>query len=423
MVQSLFLGVVATALSLLTAVFIEWLIDQYIPQRNIPMILGTGSALLLVLLATGVSRYLRQRFLIRLNQIVSSDVNEDFLSHLYRLPLRFFESRAIGDITTRIADGLRIQQGLLQIGGAAVIDGLLVVGSALFLFLIAPPLGVIALISVPLYTAILLRAATALRTEQSAALSAYGKVESGYIDSMKGISDVLGFGVSSFFARTNATLHRLFSERVEKLGRIHAGLTLFSELAGGTLMIIALTRGALLVVAEDLLLGQLMAGYSLLAGTVPSAERLVQAWAGFQETAVSAGRFRDLTLPPIQSQAGAPEIAIRGGLRLEALSLDWPNGKRQLHDLNFTLPVGRVTRLWGPNGSGKTTLVRVLNRSYLPTEGRILVDGTCRGTGTRCVPQECRRFSLRSASLQWVRSAERVTGALRWISGIGVLKT
>ena len=141
-------------------------------------------------------------------------------------------------------------------------------------------------------------------------------------------------------------------------------------------MIIALTWGALLVVAEDLLLGQLMAGYSLLAGIVPSAERLVQAWAGFQETAVSAGRFRDLTLAPIQSQAGAPEIAIRGGLRLEALSLDWPNGKRQLHDLNFTLPAGRVTGLWGPNGSGKTTLVRVLNRSYLPTEGRILVDGT-----------------------------------------------
>ena len=175
LVQSLFLGVVATALSLLTAVFIERLIDRYIPERNIPMILGTGSALRVVLLTTGVSRYLRQRFLIRLNRIVSSDVNEDFLSHLYRLPLRFFESRAIGDITTRIADGLRIQQGLLQIGGAAVIDGLLVVGSALFLFLIAPPLGVIALISVPLYTAILLRAATGLREEQSAALSAYGQ--------------------------------------------------------------------------------------------------------------------------------------------------------------------------------------------------------------------------------------------------------
>ena len=161
-------------------------------------------------------------------------------------------------------------------------------------------------------------------------------------------------------------------------------------------MIIALTWGALLVVAEDLLLGQLMAGYSLLAGIVPSAERLVQAWAGFQETAVSAGRFRDLTLTPIQSQAGAPEIAIRGGLRLEALSLDWPNGKRQLHDLNFTLPVGRGDRTVG------TEWVRK-DDARAGAEPQLFTDrgensgrrDPCRGTGTRCVPQECRRFFTR----------------------------
>ncbi len=186
------------------------------------------------------------------------------------------------------------------------------------------------------------------------------------------------FGAGSFFARTNAGLYRLFNERVERLGRIHAGLSLFSELAGGCLIIVALTWGALLVVAQDLLLRQFIAGYSLLAGVIPSTERLVQAWAGYHETAVSAARFRDLVLAPAQATGGlgSPEITIRRGLSLESLSLSWPGGERQFSDLNFSFPIGRVTGLRGVNGAGKTTLVRLLNRTYLPTFGRILADDT-----------------------------------------------
>ena len=56
--------------------------------------------------------------------------------------------------------------------------------------------------------------------------------------------------------------------------------------------------------------------------------------------------------------------------------LGWPGGERQFSDLNFSFPIGRVTGLRGVNGAGKTTLVRLLNRTYLPTFGRILADDT-----------------------------------------------
>ena len=376
LVQSVFLGLAVTGLGLVTALFIESLVDRFIPERNVPMVLGTGAALVSVLLARGVASYLRQLFLIRLSKAVSCQMNEDFVAHLYRLPLRFFESRAIGDITTRISDGVRIQHGVLQLLGSAVIDGLVVFGATLCLFVVAPTLGTIAAVSLPLFTAVLVRAATPLRAEQGAVLSAYGKVEAGYIDSLKGISDVLAFSASSFFARTNATLHRLFSGHVEKLGRLHAGLTFSGELAGGTVIIAGLTWGALLVITEDLQLGELMAGYSLLAGIIPSTQRLVETYAGLQETAVSAGRFRDLLLTPTQAQGQVrAAVAIRKGLQVEAVRLEWPSGQSQFEDLTFSIPVGCVTGLWGANGAGKTTLVRLLNRTQAPTNGRILADG------------------------------------------------
>jgi iron complex transport system ATP-binding protein len=46
-----------------------------------------------------------------------------------------------------------------------------------------------------------------------------------------------------------------------------------------------------------------------------------------------------------------------------------------LHDLNITIPAGRITALVGSNGCGKTTLLRVLARLLKPTKGAALLDG------------------------------------------------
>ena len=128
--------------------------------------------------------------------------------------------------------------------------------------------------------------------------------------------------------------------------------------------------------AEDLRLGELMAGYSLLGGLVPSGARVAEAFAGLQQTAASARRFRDLLLSPMQPEgkAGAPRLIIRRGLRLEAVAYRWPSGQVQLQGLHLSLRMGCVTGVAGASGVGKSTLVHLLNRTYLPSGGRILVD-------------------------------------------------
>src|SRR5208337_4098150 len=50
-------------------------------------------------------------------------------------------------------------------------------------------------------------------------------------------------------------------------------------------------------------------------------------------------------------------------------------GEPILKDLSFTVAAGRKIAIVGPTGSGKTTIIKLLNRSYDVTSGRILVDG------------------------------------------------
>jgi ATP-binding cassette subfamily B protein len=77
------------------------------------------------------------------------------------------------------------------------------------------------------------------------------------------------------------------------------------------------------------------------------------------------------------SAVGSPvPAAIREGIDLQGVSFAYPGTEREiLRDVSLRLPAGSVVALVGENGAGKTTLVKLLSRMYVPTAGRISVDG------------------------------------------------
>ena len=71
----------------------------------------------------------------------------------------------------------------------------------------------------------------------------------------------------------------------------------------------------------------------------------------------------------------APERLI-DGISFDHLSFRYPGTDRLvLDDITLRLPAGAVVAVVGENGAGKSTLVKLLARMYVPTSGRITVDG------------------------------------------------
>jgi len=76
-----------------------------------------------------------------------------------------------------------------------------------------------------------------------------------------------------------------------------------------------------------------------------------------------------------------PGTATRGpnsgdGVRFEGVSFTYPGATEPaVNDVSFHLRPGRSLALVGENGSGKTTLIKLLTRLYVPTAGRIVLDG------------------------------------------------
>ena len=70
-----------------------------------------------------------------------------------------------------------------------------------------------------------------------------------------------------------------------------------------------------------------------------------------------------------------PPLSFTKEIRVEHLGFSYPAGEEVLTDVNFSVPKGSFVGIVGPSGAGKTTFVDILLGLFLPTRGKITVDG------------------------------------------------
>jgi ATP-binding cassette, subfamily C, bacteriocin exporter len=372
--QSVFLGLVSAGLGLLTALFIRALIDRLIPAGDPGLIGVTGGALLLLLFLQAAAQYTRHNFLIQLGRSSSSRMTHEVLTHLFRQPATFFETYRSGDLAARVRDGTRVYRGLAEAGGVMVMDGLMLSASLALLFVLAPGLGPVPLAVLPLHAALVLRRAASLRRGQARTLAALGAAEAELGDSLRGISEIRTSCVAETFAGRVGRRFDTMLARAVALERSKAGLTLLSGLSTSILVAASLSVGGVLVVGGDLGIGELMAGYSLIAGSVSSVDRMLSAYVHLKDVEIATWRVRDLLLPARPSpESAVPAQPIRKSLVLDGTRTEWPRSVPAPASLE--LPRGSVTAITGPSGSGKTTLLRVLAGDVQTPAGAIRADG------------------------------------------------
>lgn len=87
--------------------------------------------------------------------------------------------------------------------------------------------------------------------------------------------------------------------------------------------------------------------------------------------------FRVLdTKPDWEDPPDAVELPpIQGRVEFQEVSFEYVPGRPVLHEISFAVQPGQTVALVGPTGSGKTTIVNLISKFYLPTSGRILIDG------------------------------------------------
>ena len=375
LVQSVFLGLVYTALGLVTAFVVQRLVDDFIPGGQGSRIIAAGGILLGLQLVRAMVGYLRQRFLVGLGKRAATAIAHEFIGHLFSLPSRFFDTRKRGDVATRLQDAAQVQNAVVQILGSTTID-VLVTGLSLgVVFYFSAEMGWVALLLLPPYALLAGRVAARLHHEHHEALGAYGRLQGSYIDTLEGIEAVRRCGATEIFSKATLTLFGLFQSKIERLGHTQAAASSKLETVGGVFLTAVLTTGALLVLAGDLAIGAMFAAYSLAAGALPSLQRVTDGFFTLQAGSAAAQRLQDVLVTEPEPNPGANPFRMERELRLENATFQWSADEPLLRDTNLTLRPGRITGLSGANGSGKSTLIHLLTRRYPLAERVLTVDG------------------------------------------------
>jgi ATP-binding cassette, subfamily B, bacterial len=147
----------------------------------------------------------------------------------------------------------------------------------------------------------------------------------------------------------------------------------FALIAGIAALVIEQTRAGALTVGGFAAFTQAIVGSPTLIGSL--AAMLGQVY----EAALFLQGYTDLMAlrPGHADKFGTREAPAQPAeLRVEGVGFRYPGATRDaLKDVTLTIKPGERVALVGSNGAGKTTLIKLLTGLYLPSAGRIFLDG------------------------------------------------
>ncbi|MGF2033760.1 MAG: peptidase domain-containing ABC transporter [Nostoc sp. CmiVER01] len=358
---------------------VQLIIDKVITQNSIGTLHILGILLLVVGLFEAVLTTLRTYLFVDTTNRIDMGLGSQIIDHLLRLPLRYFERRPVGELSTRINELENIRQFLT---GTALTVGLDALFSLVYIgvmLIYSWQLTLVGLSTIPIFVIITLVASPTISRQLRGKAERNAETQSYLVEVMSGIQTVKA---------QNIELRSRFSWQERYARFVAAGFktVVTSTLANSTSnflnklsSLLVLWVGAYLVLQGELTLGELIA-FRIISGYVTSPIlRLAQLWQSFQETALSLERLSDIVDTPQEGETdryNIPLPTIKGAVKYENVSFRFgTSGPLQLSNVNLEFEPGKFVGIVGQSGSGKSTMMKLLLRLYETESGRILIDG------------------------------------------------
>ncbi|MFF2023245.1 ABC transporter ATP-binding protein [Streptomyces sp. NPDC058171] len=288
----------------------------------------------------------------------------------------YFNRRRVGDLSARATADAESLNLMVSPGGDLAVDlALNVLLPIVFIGLIDPRLLWSPVAFVALFALSVVAHGRRLGPVSDAARESFGALTAQATESFAGIEVVESTGGTERERARFAELAAHHLSATVRQARVQAlslpPLLLTLATAGALLHSVTLLR------AGTLTLGELVAVLGLM-GTLRDPSQLASFSLGLLHLgAAGARRILEVVNDPgdHDERGGAHAAPVIGALALEDVSFGYDPARPVLRRVSFRVPPGATVAVVGATGSGKSTLLHLLNRTYLPDSGRVLVDG------------------------------------------------
>jgi ATP-binding cassette, subfamily B, bacterial len=371
------------------------------PELILPLVFLAIGAFVVQSVSDGFRIVLNNTF----EQKVIFDFRSDLYDHIQKLPLRWFDHRATGDIMTRVLEDVNSVERVLidgvEQGTVAILQALVVV---ILLFVRAPWLAALTMLPVPFLVAGALVYTLTARSRYKFQRQAASEMNSILHDNLSGIRQIKAYvRESTEHRRFNAASERLQQATlvVMKAWAIYTPTMDFFTSCG---LIIVTGFGGAAVLHGQMAIGELVAFLILVRFLYEPFGRLHALNQMLQSARAAGDRVFEILDEPAERDFRVKEsLDPIGHIEYRDVSFAYSDGQPVLRNISFVAEPGQTIALVGATGAGKSTLVNLLLRFYEldPQCGDILIDGqSIRGLSkyairsvTGFVSQECFLFN------------------------------
>lgn len=370
-------SIILTILGIASSFFNKILMDEILPYQLKNQLKIFVIGFLLLGITQTILSFIRQHLLLYLSQKIDIPLLLGYFKHVYKLPMKFFTTRKVGDILTRFSDAATIKNVLTSVSLSLIIDIMLATVSAVILYIMNTTLFIV-ILAITIISAILIYAFKGpFKKINLKQMEAEARLNSHIIESLKGVETI------KVLAAEDKSVEKLETEYIKNLriafkegvlSNVQGTLSsLVSTIGNMVLMYI----GALMVIDGKITLGSLMAFTSLTSYFMDPIGRLIGLQLQIQEASISLKRISEIyEVEKEQVDNNKKQIKqISGDIELNNITFRYGSRSPVLKDVSIKIPKGKKVALVGESGSGKTTISKLLLKYYTAEEGKINISG------------------------------------------------
>ena len=357
----------------------KFVIDTVILKRQMQGLKPLVFTVLSATIIQGVTSFSLTQLLSKAAQRLITELREKVQAHIGRLPISFHDSTKTGVLVSRIMTDV---EGVRNLVGTGLVDfsgGLVQAGIALVVLLrISTLMTALAFGFLLCFGLALGKAFGTLRPIFRERGKINAEVTGRLSESLGGMRVVKGYHAEEREEKVFATgVQRLLANVIRSLTATSL-MSLSASLLTGVVGAMIMYIGVHQISAGTLTTGGYVMYTFMLGFLVIPIVQIVQVGTQITEALAGLERTHEILSERPEDQDPKRIVAlpeIKGNLDFEHVNFSYDGKRTVLHDVSFHSAPGTVTALVGSSGSGKSTTIGLISAFYIPTEGKVLVDG------------------------------------------------
>ena len=364
-------------LSLAVPIFVLQVYDRVVFQAGITTLQGLVLGVCLAVAFDFILRQVRGRIIQRVAVRIDADVGRTLFAKLANLPLGVIESKTMPEWQVLHRDAETVRNVCAGPPVLLFLDLPFVILFIGVIWIIAAPVAWILTLIVPVFIIVSVVSQRMLSHTTDVEKEAQTERDAMVAEMIAGRAAMKSLGLGPSLAqRWEERQSRLVVSSIRR-GTLTDSFNHLGMMLSLSASVAMTSVGALSIIDGELTMGALIAANMLTNKIVGPMNQLVGIWRQVIAFRGSARRLGELFAQADESGGDAldrPKPA--GDLQLENVVFAYgPDSVPVVDGVTAAFPAGRMHGIIGPNGSGKTTTLKLLQRLYVPQQGRVVLDG------------------------------------------------